>query len=209
MVHFLGRVLYSKTSISITFWARINYILASLIPPTFTLFAFIFPDGKFKISLLKRISLFIPSIILTIVYFTTSWIIKDVFDLKGVRGFEYGPMTVTRLGMKGELIRCSVSRGVLTAESEQCRCSGTETAIGQIAYEKGNDAVRAIFGTVRKRSNLDYDTAVNEMSAKNDTAARAAKAMAASTLLKPATAAAAPLSFPNRPAGPVKPGGFA
>ena len=28
-------------------------------------------------------------------------------------GFEYGPMTVTRLGMKGELIRCSVSRGVL------------------------------------------------------------------------------------------------
>ena len=133
----------------------------------------------------------------------------DASSLGLAVGFEYGPMTVTRLGMKGELIRCSVSRGVLTAELEQCRCSGTETAIGQIAYEKGNDAVRAIFGTVRKRSNLDYDTAVNEMSAKNDTAARAAKAMAASTLLKPATAAAAPLSFPNRPAGPVKPGGFA
>jgi class 3 adenylate cyclase len=49
-------------------------------------------------------------------------------------GFEYGPMTVTRLGMKGELIRCSVSRGVLTAEREQSRCKGTQTAIGTVAY---------------------------------------------------------------------------
>lgn len=31
-------------------------------------------------------------------------------------GFEYGPMNVTRLGIKGELVRCSVSRGVLAAE---------------------------------------------------------------------------------------------
>jgi class 3 adenylate cyclase len=133
----------------------------------------------------------------------------DASSLGLAVGFEYGPMTVTRLGMKGELIRCSVSRGVLAAESEQSRCAGTETAIGQIAYDKGNDAVRAIFGKTRKRSQLDYDTAVNEMSAKNDKAARAAKSMTASTLLKPATAAAAPLSFPNRPTGPVKPGGFA
>jgi hypothetical protein len=118
-------------------------------------------------------------------------------------------MTVTRLGIKGELIRCSVSRGVLAAEFEQSRCAGTETAIGQIAYDKGNDAVRAIFGVARKRAQLDYDTAVNEMSAKNDKTARAAKDLAASTLLKPATAAAAPLSFPDRPTGPVKPGGFA
>ena len=133
----------------------------------------------------------------------------DASSLGLAVGFEYGPMTVTRLGMKGELIRCSVSRGVLAAESEQSRCAGTETAIGQTAYDKGNDAVRAIFGASRKRSKLDYDAAVNEMSAKNDKTARAAKALAASTLLKPATAAAAPLSFPDRPTGPVKPGGFA
>lgn len=37
-------------------------------------------------------------------------------------GFEYGPMNATRLGMKGELVRCSVSRGVLAAENEQSRC---------------------------------------------------------------------------------------
>lgn len=133
----------------------------------------------------------------------------DASSLGLAVGFEYGPMTVTRLGMKGELIRCSVSRGVLAAESEQSRCKGTETAIGQIAYDKGSDAVRAIFGDTRKRPGLDYDTAVNEMSAKSDKSARASKAMAASTLLKPATAAAAPLGFPNRQTGPAKPDGFA
>jgi len=124
-------------------------------------------------------------------------------------GFEYGPMTVTRLGMKGDLVRCSVSRGVLAAEREQCRCTGRETALGAVAYGSGSEAVRAIFGTTRKRANLDYDTAVQELSAKNDKAAKASKAMAAAGLLKPATAAAAPLTFPNRPAGPAKPDGFA
>ncbi len=123
-------------------------------------------------------------------------------------GFDYGPMNVTRLGMKGELIRCSVSRGVLQSETEQGRCRNTETAIGLVAYDEASDAVRAIFGDSRKRANLDYDTAVNEMSNKGDKAARAVKAAAAS-LLQPASAAAAPLAFPNRQTGPAKPGGFA
>lgn len=69
-------------------------------------------------------------------------------------GFEFGPMTVTRLGMKGELVRCSVSRGVLTAESEQSLCKGTETALGSIAYDKASDAVKSVFGTGRKRAGL-------------------------------------------------------
>lgn len=133
----------------------------------------------------------------------------DATNLGLAVGFEYGPMTVTRLGMKGDLIRCSVSRGVLAAEREQGRCNGKESAIGLTAYNKSSPAVRAMFGDARKRSNLDYDSAVNEMSAKNDKAARAAKAMGVSSLLKPATAAAAPFSFPNRPAGPAKPDGFA
>jgi class 3 adenylate cyclase len=133
----------------------------------------------------------------------------DATSLGLAIGFEFGPMNVTRLGMKGELIRCSVSRGVIAAEKEQARCKGTETAIGEIAYEDGTDAVRAIFGDTRKRDRLDYDTAVNEMSSKNDKTARVVKALAGSPLLKPATAAAAPLAFPDRPIGPAKPGGFA
>jgi class 3 adenylate cyclase len=133
----------------------------------------------------------------------------DALSLGLAVGFEYGPMTVTRLGMKGELIRCSVSRGVLAAEAEQSRCKGNETAIGEIAYSKGNDAVRTIFGDTRKRSGLDYDTAVDEMSAKNDKSARASKAAGLSSLLAPSTAAANPFSFPNRPTAPAKPAGFA
>jgi class 3 adenylate cyclase len=133
----------------------------------------------------------------------------DASSLGLAVGFEYGPMNVTRLGMKGELIRCSVSRGVIAAEKEQARCNGAETAIGSTAYDKGTPAVRAIFGDSRKRARLHYDTAVNEMSSKNDKTARVAKALSASPLLKPATAAAAPLAFPDRPAGPAKPGGFA
>ena len=133
----------------------------------------------------------------------------DASSLGLAVGFEYGPMNVTRLGMKGELIRCSVSRGVTAAEKEQARCNGSETAIGEVAYDKGSDAVRAIFGDTRRRAGLGYDTAINEMSSKNDKTARAAKALSATSLLKPATAAAAPLAFPDRPTGPAKPGGFA
>jgi class 3 adenylate cyclase len=133
----------------------------------------------------------------------------DASSLGLAIGFEYGPMNVTRLGMKGELVRCSVSRGVLAAEREQSRCGSNETAIGATAYVGGSDAVRAVFGTARKRAGLDYDTAVQELSAKNDSVGRAAKAMVSAGLLKPATAPANPFSFPNRPTGPAKPDGFA
>ncbi|TIS73381.1 MAG: transcriptional regulator, partial [Mesorhizobium sp.] len=132
----------------------------------------------------------------------------DATDLGLAIGFEYGPMTVTRLGVKGALVRCSVSRGVLQAEREQGRCTGAETAIGERAYNNGNEAARSIFGTKRKRVNLDYDTAVDELSSKGDKVAKAAAAFASAGLLKPASAPANPYSFQNRPAGPAKKDGF-
>lgn len=124
-------------------------------------------------------------------------------------GFEYGSMTATRLGMKGNLIRCSVSRGVFSAEYEQRRCVGTETAIGATAYKHASAAVRALFGATRKRANLDYDIALKELSDRDDKSARASKAEAASSLLKPATSAGSAFSFPDRKTGPSKPAGFA
>jgi class 3 adenylate cyclase len=133
----------------------------------------------------------------------------DASSLGLAIGFEFGPMTVTRLGIKGELVRCSVSRGVLTAESEQCRCRGTETALGPVGYNKASDAVKSVFGTARKRAGLIYDVAVKELSDNNDSSAKAAKALESSGLLKPATPAVAPFSFPSRPTGPAKPAGFA
>jgi class 3 adenylate cyclase len=133
----------------------------------------------------------------------------DAMSLGLAIGFEFGPMNVTRLGIRGEKVRCSASRGVLTAEREQRRCAGNETAIGAAAYSKGSDAVRAVFGPLRKRSGLTYDVALKELSEKNDSAAKAIKAAESSSLLRPATAAASAFTFPNRPAGPSKPAGFA
>ena len=112
-------------------------------------------------------------------------------------GFEYGPMNVTRLGIKGELVRCSASRGVVAAEREQSRCSGTETAIGSIAYDSGNDAVRTVFGKSRKRSGLTYDVAVKELADKDDAVAKAARAMGAAGSLKPATSAPSVFHLPE------------
>lgn len=133
----------------------------------------------------------------------------DAMSLGLAIGFEFGSMNVTRLGIKGERVRCSASRGVLTSENEQRRCNGSETAIGAIAYSKGSDAVRTVFGTSRKRSGLTYDIALKELSEKNDSAAKAIKAAESPSLLRPATAAASTFTFPNRAAGPSKPAGYA
>jgi hypothetical protein len=124
-------------------------------------------------------------------------------------GFEYGPMTVTRLGVKGELIRCSVSRGVLSAEAEQGGCKGDETAIGPVAYDAGVDAVRTLFGKSRKRKGLTYDVADQALNAKSEKGATDARSPANGGLLKAASSAVAPYAFSAQRSGPAKPDGFA
>jgi class 3 adenylate cyclase len=99
----------------------------------------------------------------------------DVADLALAIGFELGPMTVTRLGLKGDRVRCSVSRGVLASEAEQQRCDGTETAIGLHAYEAGTEGVKNLFGKPRKAANLDYNEVVEALSDDGDASAKAAQ----------------------------------
>ena len=113
----------------------------------------------------------------------------DVEGLGLAIGFEFGPMTVTRLGMQGDRIRCSVSRGVLTSEAEQSRCGGNETAIGASAYDAGTQAVRDLFGSKRKAKDLDYNEAVEALSEKGDKTAALAK-REAYALAAPAIASA-------------------
>lgn len=113
----------------------------------------------------------------------------DIAGLGLAIGFEFGPMTVTRLGMQGDRVRCSVSRGVLASEAEQARCAGDETAIGSSAYDAGTRAVRDLFGAGRKTKGLDYNEAVEALSQKGDETASAAK-RAAFTLSAPAIVAA-------------------
>lgn len=105
-------------------------------------------------------------------------------------GFEYGPMTVTRLGLQGDRVRCSVSRGVRASEAEQLRCKGNETALGQLAYDIGSEAVRDLFGSTRKIANLDYNVAVEALADGDDKTAKAARTMAF-TPAAPAVARAA------------------
>lgn len=111
-------------------------------------------------------------------------------------GYEFGPMTVTRLGMQGDRVRCSVSRGVIASESEQCRCAGTETAIGQAAYDTGTSAVRKLFGKSRKIKDLTYDVALEAMTADGDKVAKAATIAAYAV---PAPAMARAVVQPFRP----------
>jgi class 3 adenylate cyclase len=118
----------------------------------------------------------------------------DVQGLAIAIGFEYGPMTVTRLGMQGDRVRCSVSRGVLASEHEQHRCDGHETAIGKLAYGSGSSAVRRLFERSRKVRDLDYDSAVETLARSGDKVAKAAL-REAQTIFAPAVARAADQPF--------------
>lgn len=102
----------------------------------------------------------------------------DTDDLGLAIGFELGPLTLSRLGMKGDRVRCAMGRAVITSEAEQRNCNGIETAIGLAAYEAGSESVRTVFGASRKAADLDYDSAVDELAASGDRVAKAVQAEA-------------------------------
>ncbi|UTP40928.1 transcriptional regulator [Phenylobacterium sp. LH3H17] len=111
-------------------------------------------------------------------------------DIEGLGlqiGMDYGPVTITRLGLHGDRVRCSVSRAVRSSEAEQLRCGAEETALGQEAFDNGRQAVRDLFGDTRKVANLDYNEAVEGLAEREDATASAAKA-AAFSVAAPAVA---------------------
>ncbi len=100
----------------------------------------------------------------------------DIDDLGLAIGFEFGPGSITRLGMQGSRVRCSTGRSVLGSEKEQKRCNGTQTAIGATAYDSGPASVRTLFGSTRRVSNLTYDVALEALAAEENGTAKAARA---------------------------------
>ena len=112
----------------------------------------------------------------------------DCGELGLAIGFEFGQTAISRLGMKGDRVRCCVSRSVLRSEEEQKQCNGQQTAIGPKAYGKASKAVQAIFGTARRVSNLDYAEATERLADKQDAKASEARAEAFQTA-SPAVAA--------------------
>ncbi|MFT0548051.1 adenylate/guanylate cyclase domain-containing protein [Allopusillimonas ginsengisoli] len=99
-------------------------------------------------------------------------------DLGLAIGFDLGPISITRLGKHGDRIRCAIGRKVLESENRQCACKGTETAIGQAAYDASTNAVKSLFGTSRKVANLDYVEATEALADKGDEAAKQARSAA-------------------------------
>jgi len=121
-------------------------------------------------------------------------------------GIEYGPISLTRLGIKGEMVRCCISRGVLTSEKEQLRCTGTQTAIGAVAYRNSPQWITEWFDETRIKSGITYQSASEKKNSSQ-------KPQNPNTLLRSATAAStgtsSGLAFSDKPGGPVKPAGFA
>ena len=72
------------------FWTDIVYVAGSLIPSAFLLFSFVFPDGRFKISRIQQFFIFMPNVILAVLFFFTPIIVKGVESVNGVKGFIYG-----------------------------------------------------------------------------------------------------------------------
>ncbi|PTU66977.1 transcriptional regulator [Chromobacterium sp. Panama] len=137
----------------------------------------------------------------------------DAGNLGLAIGLEHGFLAVTRLGIKGEMIRCCISRSVLSSEDEQLRCDGSETAIGPELNKSAPDAFKELFGEERIRSGFDYDEATLSLEKKT----KASTARTEGNLLRPATVATAVastatagFSFPSQAASPSKiPPGFA
>ncbi|KGD99625.1 transcriptional regulator [Rhizobium sp. YS-1r] len=100
----------------------------------------------------------------------------DTDDLGLAIGFEFGPGSITRLGMQGSRVRCSTGRSILYSENEQKRCNGVQTAIGETAYNDGPASVRKLFGSSRRVSNLTYDVALESLAAENNAVAKVARA---------------------------------
>ncbi|MEN1557510.1 Pycsar phage resistance system uridylate cyclase PycC, partial [Pseudomonas aeruginosa] len=99
-------------------------------------------------------------------------------DLGLAIGFDLGPIAVTRLGAKGNRVRCAIGRSVIESEKRQCACSGVETAIGQVAYDAASKAVQNLFGKSRKTSHLDYNEATEALADDGDASAKQARSEA-------------------------------
>ena len=115
-------------------------------------------------------------------------------DLGLAIGFEFGSTAMSRLGIKGARTRCAIGRTVLGAESEQKRCDGTQTAIGEKAYDAGPQSIRTLFGTDRRKSGLNYDDVIESLNADGNKSAKAIQAASVAVAM-PAVAKAAEQRF--------------
>jgi len=75
----------------IFFWAKFLYVAGSFIAAFFFYFSLVFPLGKISISRFKQFFIFVPNIILFILFFFSDFILQGVIIQAETRGFVYGP----------------------------------------------------------------------------------------------------------------------
>lgn len=83
--------------------------------------------------------------------------LPDTRQLGLAVGVDAGPVSVTRLGVRGTRFRCAVGRAVGGAEAAQKRCGGAETALGEGALRWAGPVVRELFADTRPQTNITYN----------------------------------------------------
>jgi hypothetical protein len=88
-------------------------------------------------------------------------LLQGVADLGLAIGIEYGPTPVCRLGLRGDgSVRAAASRATCSSEAVQQLCNGTETALGEAAFQAAPVSIRLVFsGAGHKVPNFDVDAA--------------------------------------------------
>ena len=67
------------------------HTFGALISTSFLFLSYIYPHKEFTISIRKRILILIPNFILFVLLFFTHWMVTEVRDVNGVKGFIRGP----------------------------------------------------------------------------------------------------------------------
>jgi signal transduction histidine kinase len=84
-------MLYVSSDVSkALFWSRLIYLAGGLIPAFFLYFSFVFPESKISISPIKQCLIFVPNIILFVIYFFSDFFLAGVVVQENMRGFIYG-----------------------------------------------------------------------------------------------------------------------
>lgn len=72
-------------------------------------------------------------------------------------GIESGPVSITRLGVRGSRDRCAAGLAVHASEEMQHQCKGTETGLGEGAIAGASPGIRALFASGTIQSSLTYN----------------------------------------------------
>ncbi len=84
-------------------------------------------------------------------------ILPDTQVLGLAIGLEFGPLSITRLGVKGSRVRAAGGQAVYSSEAAQERCSGSETAVGEVMQKKLPEHFRDLFDTNGKSTQLTFN----------------------------------------------------